>query len=93
MATIQDQVASLADLAGRLPAFVQQQDRLLLMAFTAAATAAGVGAVTRNHELGPLAKVAVGTLIFLAVMGLCLLGAYGIPVLVDLGQHARSAGA
>lgn len=78
------------DLVARVPIYVAEQDRWVLILIAVVATAGGVGAVTRNEELGLLGKMAVCTLLFATLFGLGLLLTYFAPIFFDMAQLARS---
>ena len=85
-----DLIRPAIDLVARLPIYVAEQDRWALILITIVATAGGVGAVTRNEELGVMGKVIVCSLLFCMLFGLGLLLTYFTPVFFDMANLARS---
>lgn len=78
------------DLLVRLPIYVGEQDRWILILIATMATAGGMGAVTRNEELGLLGKVTVCALLYVTLFGLGLLLTYFAPIFFDMAQLARN---
>lgn len=84
-----DYIQPAIDLVARVPVYVGEQSRWVLILITIVATAAGVGAVVRNEELGWVGKTFVCVLLFCMLFGLGLLLTYFTPVFFDMADLAR----